>query len=160
LSCVPSPGILQPDTAFGGDPPLSSKAVFRQNFLRRVEKLEKAVGETVPIRQQRYKDNDDRNVQRRNTYYYWKGMSKDIKVFVGYCFHCIASAPDEATPRPMGEALHASKPNEVIHFDYLYMGPSVDDVKYVLLFKDDYSNYVWLKQCKNADAYSTAVVLI
>jgi hypothetical protein len=34
--------------------------------------------------------------------------------------------------------LHASKPNEVIHFDYLYMGPSVDDAKYVLIVKDDY----------------------
>jgi transposase InsO family protein len=60
----------------------------------------------------------------------------------------------------MREALHASKPDEVIHFDYLYMISSVDDVKYVLIVKDDYSNYVWLKQCKNADAYSTAAVLI
>jgi hypothetical protein len=93
-------------------------------------------------------------------HYYWKGMSKDIKVFVGSCFHCIASAPGETTPRPRGEALHATKPNEVIHFDYLYMGPSVDDAKYVLIVKDDYSNYVWLKQCKNADADSTAAVLI
>jgi hypothetical protein len=41
-------------------------AVFQQNFLRHVEKLGKAVGETVPIRQQRYKDNFDRNVQKRN----------------------------------------------------------------------------------------------
>jgi hypothetical protein len=32
LSRVPSSGILHPDIAFGGDPPLSSKAVFRQNF--------------------------------------------------------------------------------------------------------------------------------
>lgn len=93
-------------------------------------------------------------------HYYWKGMSKDVKVFVGSCFHCIASAPGETTPRPLGEALHATKPNEVIHFDYLYMGPSVDDAKYVLIVKDDYSNYVWLKQCKNADADSTAAVLI
>jgi hypothetical protein len=67
LSRVPSPDILQPDIACGGDSPLSSKAVFRQNFLRRVEKLGKVVGETVPIRQQRYKDNYHRNVQRRNT---------------------------------------------------------------------------------------------
>jgi hypothetical protein len=65
-------------------------------------------------------------------HYYWKGMGKDIKVFVGSWFHCIASAPGETTPRPMGEALHASKPNEVIHFDYLHMDPSVDDDKYVL----------------------------
>jgi hypothetical protein len=67
LSRVPSPGILQPDIAFGGDSPLSPKAVFRQNFLRRFEKLGKAVCETVPIWQQRYKDKYDRNVQRRNT---------------------------------------------------------------------------------------------
>jgi Integrase zinc binding domain len=73
-------------------------------------------------------------------HFYWKGMSKDIKVFVGSCFHCIASAPDETTPGPTGEALHASKPNKVIHFDYLYMGSSVDNVKYVLIVKDDYSN--------------------
>jgi Integrase core domain len=87
-------------------------------------------------------------------------MSKDIKVFVGSFFHCIASAPGETTPRPRGEALHESKPNEIIHFNYLYMGPSVDDAKYVLIVKDDYSNYVWLKQCKNADADSAAAVLI
>jgi hypothetical protein len=40
------------------------------------------------------------------------------------------------------------------------MGPSVDDAKYVLIVKDDYSNYVWLKQFKNADADITAAVLI
>jgi transposase InsO family protein len=40
------------------------------------------------------------------------------------------------------------------------MGPSVDDAKYALIVKDDYSIYVWLKQCKNADADSKAAVLI
>jgi hypothetical protein len=35
------------------------------------------------------------------------------------------------------EALHASKPNEVIQFDYLYMTPSVGDAKYVLIVTDD-----------------------
>jgi hypothetical protein len=38
--------------------------------------------------------------------------------------------------------MHATKPNEVIHFDYLYMGKSVDDAEYVLIVKDDVSNYV------------------
>jgi hypothetical protein len=87
-------------------------------------------------------------------------MSKDIKVFVGSCFHCIASDPGETIPRPRGEALHASNPNEVIHFEYLYMGPSFDDAKYVMIVTDDYSNKIWLKQCKNADADSAAAVLI
>jgi Integrase zinc binding domain len=93
-------------------------------------------------------------------HYYWKGMSKDVKVFMGSCFHCIDSAPRETTPRPRGDALHESKPNEVIHFKYLHMGPSANDAKYVLIVKDDYSSYVWLKQCKNAGADNTAAVLI
>jgi hypothetical protein len=59
--------------------------------------------------------------------YYWKGMSTDVKAFVSSCCHCIASAPGETIPRPLGEALHATTPNEVIQFDYLYMGPSTDD---------------------------------
>jgi hypothetical protein len=46
-------------------------------------------------------------------HYYWRGMSKDVKVFVGSCFDCISSAPGEATPRPLGESLHATKPNEI-----------------------------------------------
>jgi hypothetical protein len=38
---------------------------FRQN-LRRVDNLSKDVGDTVPFRLQRYKDNIKRSVQRRN----------------------------------------------------------------------------------------------
>jgi Integrase zinc binding domain len=92
-------------------------------------------------------------------HYYCKCMSNDVKVFAGSCFHCIASAPGETTPRPL-ETLHATKPNEVIQFDYLYMSLSVDDSKYVLIVKFDYSSYVWFKQCKKADADSTVSVPI
>jgi IS30 family transposase len=63
-------------------------------------------------------------------------------------------------PRPRKEASHTSRPDEIMHFDYLYMGPSVDIAKYVLIVKDDSSNYGWLKQSKNADSDSTAAVLI
>jgi hypothetical protein len=62
------------------------------------------------------------------------------------------------TPRPMG--LHATKPNEVIHFDYLYMSPSKEDAEYVLIVKNDYSNMFGSQQCKNDDAESTVSVLI
>jgi hypothetical protein len=93
-------------------------------------------------------------------HYYWKGMSKDVKVVDSSSFYCLSSAPGETIPRPLGEALHATKPNEVIHFDYLYMGPSTDDAKYVLIVKDDYSSYVWQKQCKKVDADNTVSVLI
>jgi hypothetical protein len=50
--------------------------------------------------------------------------------------------------------MHATKPNEIIHFDYLDMGKSVDDAEYVLTVNEDFSNYVWLKQCEHADSDS------
>jgi 3-hydroxy-3-methylglutaryl CoA synthase len=56
--------------------------------------------------------------------------------------------------------MRATKPNEIIHFDYLYMGKSVDDSDYVLIVKGDISNYLWLQQCKHADSDSTVAVLI
>jgi hypothetical protein len=40
------------------------------------------------------------------------------------------------------------------------MGPSTDDAKYVLIVKEDYRSYVWLKQCKKADAANTVSELI
>jgi hypothetical protein len=45
------------------------------------------------------------------------------------------------------------------HTRVSYNRKSVDDVEYVLIGMADFSNHVWLKQCKN-DADSTVVVLI
>ena len=62
----------------------------------------------------------------------------------------------EKVPRPLGHALHATSINEVIHFDYCWMGPSTGEDKYVLVIKDDLSSYVWLMPTANADASTTA----
>lgn len=32
--------------------------------------------------------------------------------------------------RPFGEAVHATRPNQVIQFDYLFLGASVDEERY------------------------------
>ena len=53
------------------------------------------------------------------------------------------------------QALHATKSNEVLHIDYLYMGPSESGHKYLLLVKDDLSNYLWLVPAITADAATT-----
>jgi hypothetical protein len=63
-------------------------------------------------------------------------------------------------PRPFGQALHASLPNEIIHFDFLYMGPSKAGYKYLLLIKDDLSGYLWLVPCLAADAATTIDALM
>ncbi|POM64292.1 Hypothetical protein PHPALM_20207 [Phytophthora palmivora] len=68
---------------------------------------------------------------------------------------------DGRVPRPYGPALHATKPNEVLHFDYLTL-PEDEDThnKYVLVLKDDLSGYVELFPTTGPDAASCAVSLL
>ncbi len=46
------------------------------------------------------------------------------------------------------------------HFDFLYIGETRTDHEYILIFKDDFSGYVFLKPGKNADADTTLRVLM
>jgi Integrase zinc binding domain len=57
-------------------------------------------------------------------YVTWTTMAKDVKVFVQNCLHCVAALPGDKVPRPLGTQLHATKPNEILHFDFLYIGLS------------------------------------
>jgi transposase InsO family protein len=64
-------------------------------------------------------------------------------------------------PRPLGTQLHATKPNEILHFDFLYIGLSRDrKYQYLLLLKDDLSGYLWLVPCRMADAAATVDALM
>lgn len=44
----------------------------------------------------------------------------------------------------MAYATHACKPNELILLEFLYMGPSTSDYKYLLIVKDSLSDFVKL----------------
>jgi hypothetical protein len=73
-------------------------------------------------------------------YVAWTTMAKDVKVFVQNCSHCIATIPGDKVPRLLGTQLHATKPNEILHFNFLYIGLSSDGkYQYLLLLKDDLS---------------------
>jgi hypothetical protein len=88
-------------------------------------------------------------------------MDRDIETFCNTCLHCQSTNSGDRAPMILfGEALHASKPNEVLHMDYLYMGPSTVGCKYVLLLKDDLSGYLWLVPAVAADAETTVDALV
>ncbi|KAE9159712.1 hypothetical protein PF002_g32795 [Phytophthora fragariae] len=53
-------------------------------------------------------------------------------------------------PRPLGETLRATKPNEQLHFDFLSMAEGAGGLKYVLVLKDNMSGYVELVACVQA----------
>lgn len=54
----------------------------------------------------------------------WRALSQYGKGFTQICIHCIISRSVERVPRPLASALHAQRPNEVVHMDLLYMGLS------------------------------------
>jgi hypothetical protein len=59
-------------------------------------------------------------------YMTWTIMAKDVKVFVQNCLHLVAKILGDKVLRPLGTPLHATKPNEILHFDFLYTGLSRD----------------------------------
>jgi transposase InsO family protein len=64
-------------------------------------------------------------------------------------------------PRPLGTQLHATKPNEILRLDFLYIGLSRDGkYQYLLLLTDDLSGYLWLVPCRTADAAATVDALM
>jgi hypothetical protein len=92
-------------------------------------------------------------------------MAKDIKVLMQ---NCLQYGPElfalchndswRQVPRPLGtySQLHATKPNDILHFDFLYVGLSRDGkYQYILLLKDVQSGYLWLVLCRIADDAAT-----
>lgn len=76
--------------------------------------------------------------------FFWECMKEDISVFVKTCLQCLVSRTGEVIPRPFFSALHATTINEVVHMDYLYIGDSISNLRYVILIRDDLSSYIWL----------------
>jgi len=93
-------------------------------------------------------------------HFFWKNMRTDITTFCNTCLHCLSTCGGDRVPRAMGHALHAEKPNELIHFDFLYMGPGDGDFSYILIIKDDASSFVWLEAVEAADAKTAASTLL
>ena len=89
----------------------------------------------------------------------WTDLRDDVRSFVSSCLLCVLAKSGNKVPRPLSTTLHGTKPNEVIHFDYLFLGDSEHDHKYVLVVKDDLSGYCWLEPTTSADSEHTAEVL-
>lgn len=90
----------------------------------------------------------------------WSELTKDVEYFVRCCLHCASTTGGPPQPRPLEEALHADLPNELLHWDYLYMGKSTTSEEYVLVIKDDASKFVWLISCHTADGKATYTHLL
>jgi RNase H-like domain found in reverse transcriptase len=90
----------------------------------------------------------------------WSTLKADVDKFMASCLLWKLSQGGEAVPVPHAETIHTDEPSRILHFDYLYLGPSRSVERYCLIFKDDATAYVWLFACKKADAATTVQALM
>ena len=88
-------------------------------------------------------------------------MKTGISVFCSTCLHYLSTVGGERVPRTLGHTIHADRPNEMIHFDFLYMhGTETGDKKYIMIIKDDHPSFFMLQAIEDATAESAAWCLL
>jgi Integrase zinc binding domain len=94
-------------------------------------------------------------------YVAWAIMTKYVKVFVKICLHCVATVPRDKVQRPLSTLLHALKPDEMLHFDFLCIGLSIDgNYQFKILLKDNLIGHPWLVTCQTANYAATVDALM
>ena len=84
--------------------------------------------------------------------FYFSDMHETVKNLVKQCLQCQKNTAGELVPRPFGNALLGTKPNEVLHMDYFWIG----DGTFCLTIKDSFSKYCRLRRCADCTAASAA----
>jgi hypothetical protein len=51
----------------------------------------------------------------------WIRMAKDMQKLCTSCLYCVTTRKGLKIPRPLSEACHGIKGNQVLHFDYMYI---------------------------------------
>ncbi len=93
-------------------------------------------------------------------HFFWATLTEDVRTFVKSCIHCLSTTGGVRVPRPFGPALHGTKANDLLQFDYLEMAPSKTGHKYLLLLRDDFSSYCWLFPFESANSENAANAIL
>lgn len=64
-------------------------------------------------------------------------MKSDVAVCFNSFLNFLETTGGFRISRPLSHVLHATRPNELIHFDFLFMGPSSQGNDYILVIKDE-----------------------
>ena len=93
-----------------------------------------------------------------------------MREFVRQCLHCADTRSEDVVPRPLGETVHGTARNKVVHFDYLYVGESGPQASQglsedggfrdILVIMDDLSNFVSMEPVEVCTAEATAASLL
>lgn len=96
--------------------------------------------------------------------YKWPTLINDITEWCNRCCHCRVAKMTGVIARPWGATIKGLYPNALVTLDYLYLGRHEyeDELKspYVLVIRDDFSNYTRIHVAESADANHAASKMI
>ena len=90
----------------------------------------------------------------------WSTLQADVRAFVRACIHCLSTSGGEKVPHPFGLSVHGTKANDNLQFDYIDLGASQSGDKYVLMLRDDHSDYKCFLAFPNTLAENAATAVI
>ena len=96
----------------------------------------------------------DPTLTRLQEHFKFTGMLEAVKKFIKSCLHCQANGGGNIMHRPWGNTLQGTKPNEVLHFDFLFVFGG-----YVLVLKDSFSKLLALFHSAAADSEAVVTAL-
>ena len=89
-----------------------------------------------------------------------------MREVVGQCLHCADTRSGDVVPRPLGETVHGTAPNEVVHFASLHVGESSPQAsqgllengvfRYIVVIMDGLSNFVLMEPVVVSTTEATA----
>ena len=90
----------------------------------------------------------------------FSNLQRKAKDFTRTCLQCLKIVGGKLTPRPLWFMLHATKPFELIHSDWMDMPDAINGHKYLLIVIDDLSGTVLLHSSATHTAEDTAKAIV
>ncbi|KAH9110622.1 hypothetical protein LEN26_013685 [Aphanomyces euteiches] len=87
--------------------------------------------------------------------FYTDDLDGKIATFLKSCLLCPHIRGGKIVQRPQGNTWTATRRNEGLHFDFLFMGETWKGSKYVLVLKDDLTHFVKLVACDSPTSQVT-----
>lgn len=103
----------------------------------------------------------DKTLDLVRRYYYWPGMSKEVREYVANCATCKETkAPSHTLRPPMGKAFGTERPFQRLYVDLLGPYPrSKARNTTILIILDHLTKFLWLKPLRKASASAIVRIL-
>ncbi|KAH9184644.1 hypothetical protein AeNC1_013379, partial [Aphanomyces euteiches] len=94
------------------------------------------------------------------SHFYIDRLNEKVDVFLNQCLLCKHVRGGKQIQRPWRKEYMAKRRNECLHWDFLYMGESFGNEKYLLVVKDELSHYCELIPCATPTTFVAATALL